>query len=119
MVCMHTHSLHLEIVYGGIGVITPTDGVAILTMATAGTIGMARAGASAGAAGTAVVGMAVAGDTIITIIIPVADGIPVVDTGEAVHIGAMLIPIDVLMERAVIHQVTEFQVLQHRVVLLL
>ena len=85
---MLMHSQRLAIVYGGIGAITPTDGVAILIMEMVGTTGMVLAGASVGAAGTAVAGMD--GDTIITtIIIPAVAGILVVDTGEAVVTGAI------------------------------
>ena len=84
---MLMHSLHLVIVYGGIGVITPMAGVVILTMDMVGIIGMVLAGASAGAAGTAVAGMD--GDIIITIIIiiPVVAGIPVADIGEVADTG--------------------------------
>ena len=72
-------------------------GAAILTMAGDGTAGTVRAGALAGAAGTAVAG----GDIIITITI-IPDIIPVaVVIGEAA-IGEMHIPIDVLMVRAVL-----------------
>lgn len=93
MECMRMHSPHLPTVYGGTGVITPTDGVAIPLMDLAGTAGTAQTGASVGAAGTAV-------DGDITIIITmVADGILVADTGEAAEIGLAIacIPIDVLM----------------------
>lgn len=100
MVCMLMLSRHSPTACGGIGVITPMDGEDILTMATAGTVGMARVGASAsvGAAG-----MAAAGGDTITIIIPVAAGIPVADTGEVADIGR-IIPIltDVLMARPVL-----------------
>ena len=69
-------------------------GAAILTMAGDGTAGTVRVGVSAGAAGTAVVG----GDTIIiTTTTIILDGIM-----EAVVIGEMHIPIDVLMVRAVL-----------------
>ena len=72
-------------------------GAVILTMAGDGTAGTVRAGALAGAAGTAVAG----GDIIITITI-IPDIIPVaVVIGEAA-IGEMHIPIDVLMVRAVL-----------------
>lgn len=114
---MLMHSLHLVIVYGGIGVITPMDGVVILTMDMVGIIGMVLAGASAGAAGTAVAGMD--GDIIITIIIiiPVVAGIPVADIGEVADTGvAMPIPTDALMVQPVILQVTELLAL-HLVVL--
>ena len=81
----------------GIGAITLMVGAAILTMAGDGTAGTVRAGALAGAAGTAVAG----GDIIITITI-IPDIIPVaVVIGEAA-IGEMHIPIDVLMVRAVL-----------------
>ena len=83
---------------GGIGAITLMVGAVILTMAGDGTAGTVRAGALAGAAGTAVAG----GDIIITITI-IPDIIPVaVVIGEAA-IGEMHIPIDVLMVRAVLH----------------
>ena len=79
---------------GGIGAITLMVGAAILTMAGDGTAGTVRVGVSAGAAGTAVVG----GDTIIiTTTTIILDGIM-----EAVVIGEMHIPIDVLMVRAVL-----------------
>ena len=70
-------------------------GAAILTMAGDGTAGTVRVGVSAGAAGTAVVG----GDTIIitTTTTIILDGIM-----EAVAIGEMHIPIDVLTVRAVL-----------------
>ena len=88
-------SLHSPTACGGIGAITLMVGAVILTMAGDGTVGTVRAGALAGAAGTAVAG----GDTIITII---PDIIPVaVVIGEAA-IGEMHIPIDVLMVRAVL-----------------
>ena len=80
-------SLHSPTACGGIGAITLMVGAVILTMAGDGTAGTVRAGALAGAAGTAVAG----GD-----IIPVA-----VVIGEAA-IGEMHIPIDVLMVRAVL-----------------
>ena len=92
-------SLHSPTACGGIGAITLMVGAVILTMAGDGTAGTVRAGALAGAAGTAVAG----GDTIITITI-IPDIIPVaVVIGEAVAIGEMHIPIDVLMVRAVLH----------------
>ena len=73
-------------------------GVAIITLYGDGTVGTFRAGALAGAAGTAVAG----GDTIITItIIPDIILVAVV-IGEAVAIGEMHIPIGVLMVRAVL-----------------
>ena len=95
-------SLHSPTACGGIGAITLMVGAAILTMAGDGTAGTVRAGALAGAAGTAVAG----GDIIITItiipdIIPVAVVIGEVAIGE-VAIGEMHIPIDVLMVRAVL-----------------
>ena len=91
-------SLHSPTVCGGIGAITLMVGAAILTMAGDGTAGTVRAGALAGAAGTAVAG----GDTIITITI-IPDIIPVaVVIGEEAAIGEMHIPIDVLMVRAVL-----------------
>ena len=88
-------SLHSPTACGGIGAITLMVGAVILTMAGDGTAGTVRAGALAGAAGTAVAG----GDITITII---PDIIPVaVVIGEAA-IGEMHIPIDVLMVRAVL-----------------
>ena len=88
-------SLHSPTACGGIGAITLMVGAAILTMAGDGTAGTVRVGVSAGAAGTAVVG----GDTIIitTTTTIILDGIM-----EAVAIGEMHIPIDVLMVRAVL-----------------
>ena len=85
--------------YGGIGVITPTDGEAILIMVGVDThlITVTVAGPMAGAVST-VAGVGDGG--IITIIIILAAGIPVaVDTGEAT-IGAtiMFIRAGVLME---------------------
>lgn len=103
MACMLTHSLPLATVCGGIGAITPMAGVAILTLAGAGTIGMAQIGDTTGAgeAGTAVVGTAAAGgDTIITII---PDIILVEVTGVAdIGIEALLIPIVVLPVRPIL-----------------
>lgn len=92
-------SLHSPIACGGIGAITLMVGAVILTMAGDGTAGTVRAGALAGAAGTAVAG----GDIIIIITITIIpDIIPVaVVIGEAA-IGEMHIPIDVLMVRAVL-----------------
>ena len=88
-------SLHSPTACGGIGAITLMVGAVILTMAGDGTAGTVRAGALAGAAGTAVVG----GDPIIitTTTTLLLDGIM-----EAVAIGEMHIPIDVLMVRAVL-----------------
>ena len=72
-------SLHSPTACGGIGAITLMVGAVILTMAGDGTAGTVRAGALAGAAGTAVAG----GDIIITITI-IPDIIPVaVVIGEA------------------------------------
>ena len=91
-------SLHSPIACGGIGAITLMVGAVILTMAGDGTAGTVRAGALAGAAGTAVAG----GDIIIITISIIPDIIPVaVVIGEAA-IGEMHIPIDVLMVRAVL-----------------
>ena len=91
-------SLHSPIACGGIGAITLMVGAVILTMAGDGTAGTVRAGALAGAAGTAVAG----GDIIIITITIIPDIIPVaVVIGEAA-IGEMHIPIDVLMVRAVL-----------------
>ena len=93
--CMHTFFPLTRTACGGIGAITLMVGAVILTMAGDGTAGTVRAGALAGAAGTAVAG----GDITITII---PDIIPVaVVIGEAA-IGEMHIPIDVLMVRAVL-----------------
>lgn len=88
MVCTHMLSRHLPTAYGGIGAITLMVGAVILTMAGDGTVGTVRAGALAGAAGTAVAG----GDTIITII---PDIIPVaVAIGEVAVIGEIPIQTD-------------------------
>lgn len=108
--------------YGGIGVITPTDGEAILITVGADThlITATVAGPMAGAAST-VAGVG-DGDIITIIIILAVAGIPVaVDTGEAV-IGAtiMFIRAGVLMEiecpREIVYQVHQLhgdlQVLQ-------
>lgn len=108
--------------YGGIGVITLTDGEAILITVGVDThlITATVAGPMAGAAST-VAGVG-DGDTIIIIIILAVAGIPVaVDTGEAV-IGAtiMFIRAGVLMEiecpREIVYQVHQLhgdlQVLQ-------
>lgn len=110
------------IAYGGIGVITLTDGEAILITVGVDThlITATVAGPMAGAAST-VAGVG-DGDTIIIIIILAVAGIPVaVDTGEAV-IGAtiMFIRAGVLMEiecpREIVYQVHQLhgdlQVLQ-------
>ena len=88
-------SLHSPTACGGIGAITLMVGAVILTMAGDGTAGTVRAGALAGAAGTAVAVVDIT-ITIIPDIIPVA-----VVIGEAA-IGEMHIPIDVLMVRAVL-----------------
>ena len=84
--------------YGGIGVITPTDGEAILIMVGEVThlIIVTAAGPMVGAASTAVgvaaTGVAI-GDIITIIIILAVAGIPVaVDTGEAT-IGGVVIHI--------------------------
>ena len=97
---MPTHFRHLPTAYGGIGVITPTDGEAILIMAGVDTplITVTVAGPMAGAVST-VAGVG-DGDIITIIIILAVAGIPVaVDTGEAT-IGAtiMFIRAGVLME---------------------
>ena len=94
---MHILSLHSPTACGGIGAITLMVGAVILTMAGDGTAGTVRAGALAGAAGTAVAG----GDIIITITI-IPDIIPVAVVIGEVAIGEMHIPIDVLMVRAVL-----------------
>ena len=92
---MPTHSPLSPTVCGGIGAITLMDGVGeLLTTVGAGTVGMARAGVSVGAAG-----MAAAGGDTITILTIIPDGIPVADTGGMV-IGEMPIPTDVLIVRA-------------------
>ena len=104
--------------YGGIGVITPTDGEAILITVGVDThlITATVAGPMAGAAST-VAGVG-DGDTIIIIIILAVAGIPVaVDTGEAViGIATMLILTDAQVERTIIRlaaqMATVFQVLQ-------
>lgn len=89
-------SLHSPTACGGIGAITLMVGAAILTMAGDGTAGTVRAGALAGAAGTAVAG----GDIIITITI-IPDIIPVEDTGVG-DIGHVIrIRTVVLREQAV------------------
>ena len=90
-------SLHSPTACGGIGAITLMVGAAILTMAGDGTAGTVRAGALAGAAGTAVAG----GDIIITITI-IPDIIPVADTGVGGITRAIRIPTVVLQEQAVI-----------------
>ena len=87
--------------YGGIGVITPTDGVAIIIMVGEVTrlITATVAGPMVGAAST------VAGDvaTITIITILAVAGIPVaVDTGEVViGIAVAYIRIDVMMEHVI------------------
>ena len=87
-------SLHSPTACGGIGAITLMVGAVILTMAGDGTAGTVRAGALAGAAGTAVAG----GDITITII---PDIIPVEDTGVG-DIGHVIrIRTVVLREQAV------------------
>lgn len=98
MECMLMLSLLSLTVCGGIGVITPTDGVAILIMVGEVThlITATVAGPMVGAAST----VAGDGDTITIITILAVAGIPVaVDTGEAT-IGAtiMFIRAGVLME---------------------
>ena len=89
--------------YGGIGVITPTDGVATLIMAGEGThlITVTVAGPMAGAVST-VAGVG-DGDIITIIIILAVAGIPVaVDTGEVViGIAVAYIRIDVMMEHVI------------------
>lgn len=93
---MHTLSRHLPTACGGTGAITLTVGADILTMAGDGTAGTVRAGALAGAAGTAVAG----GDTIIIITITIIpDIIPVaVAIGEEAVIGEIPIQTDVHLE---------------------
>ena len=101
MACMLTHSLHSPIVCGGIGVITPTVGAAIPTMAGDGTAGTVPVGASDGEAGMQVAG----GDTItiiiIILIITVVTGVAV--TGEAVIGRITLIRTDALTVQTVPH----------------
>lgn len=89
-------SLHSPTACGGIGAITLMVGAAILTMAGDGTAGTVRAGALAGAAGTAVAG----GDIIITITI-IPDIIPVEDTGVGDTGHVIRIRTVVLREQAV------------------
>lgn len=100
MASMPTLSRPIPIVCGGIGVITPTAGVVIPTMVGDGTVGTVRAGASVGAAGTAVDG----GDIIIIIIIPdITTAVTgVVITGVAVTGHTMLIPTDAPTVQAVL-----------------
>ena len=89
--------------YGGIGVITPTDGEAILIMVGVDThlITVTVAGPMAGAVST-VAGVG-DGDTITIITILAVAGIPVaVDTGEVViGIAVAYIRIDVMMEHVI------------------
>ena len=95
MVCKHTPSRHLPTACGGTGAITLTVGADILTMAGDGTAGTVRAGALAGAAGTAVAG----GDTIIITITIIPDIIPAaVAIGEEAVIGEIPIQTDVHLE---------------------
>ena len=98
MACMPTHFLPSATACGGIGAITLMVGAVILTMAGDGTAGTVRAGALAGAAGTAVAG----GDTIIiTTIIP--DIILVAAIGAAdIGTEAVYIPIAVLRGRPIL-----------------
>ena len=90
--------------YGGIGVITPTDGEAILIMVGVDThlITVTVAGPMAGAVST-VAGVG-DGDIITIIIILAVAGIPVaVDTGEvAIGIVIMRIRTDAQVERTII-----------------
>ena len=88
--------------YGGIGVITPTDGEAILIMVGEVThlIIVTAAGPMVGAAST-VAGVG-DGDTITIITILEAVGIPAVDTGEvAIGIAVAYIQTDVMMEHVI------------------
>ena len=107
MECMLMLSQLSLTVCGGIGVITPMAGAAILTMVGAVTLLIiaTAAGALAGAASMAVgIGD---GDTItIIIIIPAVAGIPVADTGE-VATGAEVVctQTDVLMEIAYLPEI--------------
>ena len=101
MECMLMLSLLSLTVCGGIGVITPTDGVAILIMVGEVTrlITVTVAGPMVGAAST----VAGDGDTITIITILAVAGIPVaVDTGEVViGIAVAYIRIDVMMEHVI------------------
>ena len=104
MECMLMLSLRSLTVCGGIGVITPMDGEAILIMVGEVThlIIVTAAGPMVGAASTAAgVGD---GDTITIITILEAAGIPVaVDTGEvAIGIVIMRIRTDAQVERTII-----------------
>ena len=103
MECMLMLSLLSLTVCGGIGVITPTDGVATLIMAGVDThlITVTVAGPMAGAVST-VAGVG-DGDIITIIIILAVAGIPVaVDTGEVViGIAVAYIRIDVMMEHVI------------------
>ena len=103
MECMLMLSLLSLTVCGGIGVITPTDGVATLIMAGEVThlITVTVAGPMVGAAAT-VAGVG-DGDTITIITILAVAGIPVaVDTGEVViGIAVAYIRIDVMMEHVI------------------
>lgn len=103
MECMLMLSLLSLTVCGGIGVITPTDGVATLIMAGEVThlITVTVAGPMVGAAST-VAGVG-DGDTITIITILAVAGIPVaVDTGEVViGIAVAYIRIDVMMEHVI------------------
>lgn len=102
MECMLMLSLLSLTVCGGIGVITPMDGEAILIMVGEVThlIIVTAAGPMVGAASTAAgVGD---GDTITIITILEAAGIPVVDTGEvAIGIAVAYIQTDVMMEHVI------------------
>jgi hypothetical protein len=103
MECMLMPSLLSLTVCGGIGVITPTDGVATLIMVGEVThlITVTVAGPMVGAAST-VAGVG-DGDTITIITILAVAGIPVaVDTGEVViGIAVAYIRIGVMMEHVI------------------
>ena len=102
MECMLMLSLLSLTVCGGIGVITPMDGEAILIMVREVThlIIVTAAGPMVGAAST-VAGVG-DGDTITIITILEAVGIPAVDTGEvAIGIAVAYIQTDVMMEHVI------------------
>lgn len=106
MECMLMLSQLSLTVCGGIGVITPMAGAAILTMVGEVTLLIiaTAAGALAGAASMAVgIGD---GGTITIITIPAVAGIPVVDTGEvATGVEVVCIQTDVLMETAYLPEI--------------
>ena len=102
MECMLMLSLLSLTVCGGIGVITPMAGAAIVSMVGEVThlIIVTAAGPMVGAAST-VAGVG-DGDTITIITILEAVGIPAVDTGEvAIGIAVAYIQTDVMMEHVI------------------